>query len=139
MCHATSDSVLFFFFCASVCDYVLGPAGRRLIITQEAVCVCGSLSRGDSHRAQRVCTLVCFWGCTRDSASCSILSLGPLNPTQRSPLADPSFPQRSALHLIRATLAKCSAELLTGPSELVPMNNAPSFASTLTLFACENT
>lgn len=41
--------------------------------------------------------------------------VGPLNPTQPLSLADPSFPQRPALHLIRAALAKPSAELLRAP------------------------
>lgn len=61
--------------------------------------------------------------------------LGPLNPTQPLSFADPSFPQRPALHLIRAPLAKPSAELLRA----APANNTPSFPSVRTPFTCENT
>lgn len=41
--------------------------------------------------------------------------VGPLNPARPTSLVDPSFSQRPALHLIRATLAKPSAELLRAP------------------------
>lgn len=55
---------------------------------------------------------VCFWGCTRDFASCSILQLAPSTLACPCPLPTPSYPWRPALHLIRAALAKPSAELL---------------------------
>lgn len=65
--------------------------------------------------------------------------VGPLNPTRPSSLADPSFPLRPALHLIRAALAKPSAELLRAPQSCTMLTIHPSFPSTLTPFTCENT
>ena len=65
--------------------------------------------------------------------------VGPLNPTRPLSLADPSFPQRPALHLIRAALAKPSAELLRAPQSCSVLTMHPPFPSTLTPFTCENT
>lgn len=65
--------------------------------------------------------------------------VGPLNPTQPLSLADPSFPQRPALHLIRVALAKPSAELLTAPQSCSVLTIHPPFPSTLMPFTCENT
>lgn len=64
--------------------------------------------------------------------------VGPLNPTQPLSLADPSSPQRPALHLIRAALAKPSAELLRAPQSRSMLTIHPPLPSTLTPFTCEN-
>lgn len=53
--------------------------------------------------------------------------VGPLDPTQPFSLADPSYPQRPALHLIRAPLAKTLSRAPHSPSALLPANNTYSF------------
>lgn len=66
--------------------------------------------------------------------------VGPLDPTQPLSLADPSYPQRPALHLIRAALAKPLSRAPRSPSVLLPANNTPNpFPSKLASFTCENT
>lgn len=52
--------------------------------------------------------------------------VGPLHPPQPFSLADPSCPQRPALHLIRAALAKTLSRAPRSPSVLLPANNTSS-------------
>lgn len=93
---------------------------------KKRLCVCGSLYRTDSHRAQRVWAL-CVLRLHAWLRQLFYSLVGPLDPTQPFSLADPSYPQRPALHLIRAALAKTLSRAPRSPSVLLPANNTYSF------------